>query len=634
MSTIPWLDSPDGSLWHPAALIFGRDARLILSTLLGSLIVFAASHIFSRLDKQQRESAVKVAHPAPPQVLAGWQGGVLESQSLLGPTDRLGSHIRCFDASTGWHLSTIEADTRQTIDAKLEAATAAAASWADSTWTTRRKLLRSLLHWVLSDQEQIVRVACRDTGKAAVDAFFGEILVTSSKLKYLIDNAAQALKPESRPNGNLLLAHKRSKLYYKPYGVVLASVSWNYPFHNILGPITAALASGNAIVVKPSEHVAWSTTYYVQCIHRILSALNLPTTLVTLVLAHPPLAPYLSMHPSIKHITFIGSEGVGKKVMADATRNLTPVTLELGGKDPAIILAGTKIKEFASVFLRAVYQSAGQNCIGIERFVVHESLVEELVDAVVPRVKAMRLGSWLQDTPKGRLEESSGRDVGDDGVDCGAMITDLNFDDLEGLIADAVQRGAKLHVGGKRHRHAKWAAGNYFEPTLLSNVTEDMPIAQRECFAPVFLVMPFREVKDAIRIANGTKMGLGSSVFGNDRAQVRYVQSHMKAGMCNLNDFAVSYLNQSLPFGGVKMSGFGRFAGPEGLRGLCYTQAVIEDRFFSLVRTSIPPPVDYPLRSSAGSFNFVAGLHHLAFSPSWTGKARGLWKVIVEAVKA
>lgn len=166
MMPVAWLDSPDGTLWHPAALIFGRDARLIISALFGSLVAFAASHVFSRLDERRREAPVKVVHPTPLQVLPGWEGKLLDSTSLLDPKDQLGSHIRCFDASTGWHLETLEADTPYTIDSKLELATVAAESWKDSTWLIRRKLLKSILEWILFDQERIVRVACRDTGKA------------------------------------------------------------------------------------------------------------------------------------------------------------------------------------------------------------------------------------------------------------------------------------------------------------------------------------------------------------------------------------------------------------------------------------------------------------------------------------
>lgn len=323
-------------------------------------------------------------------------------------------------------------------------------------------------------------------------------------------------------------------------GVLLASVSWNYPFHNILGPILAALASGNAVIVKPSENVAFSTTYYVQCIHRILEALKLPTSLVTLVLVHPPLAPYLTKHPLIKHVTFIGSEGVGRKVMVDAATNLTPVTLELGGKDPAILLKSTKVKDIASVCMRAVFQSAGQNCIGIERFIVHESLVEQLLAIIVPRAEKLRCGSWLEDTPKGRWEEVAAKGVENEGVDFGAMISNAGFDKLEVLIKDAVKRGATVHTGGQRFSHPKWPAGHYFQPTVISGVTSDMPIAQTELFAPVFLILAFSETQEAVDIANGTSMGLGSSVFGNDKRDVDFVKSRMVSGMVNVNDVSQS----------------------------------------------------------------------------------------------
>lgn len=418
----------------------------------------------------------------------------------------------------------------------------------------------------------------------AVDAFFGEILTTSSKVKFLIESAEKTLRPQSRPNGNLLIAHKKSTVHWKPLGVLLASVSWNYPFHNILGPILAALASGNAVIVKPSENVAFSTTYYVQCLHRILEALKLPTSLVTLVLVHPPLAPYLTKHPLIKHVTFIGSEGVGRKVMADAATNLTPVTLELGGKDPAILLKSTKVKDIASVCMRAVFQSAGQNCIGIERFIVHESLVDQLLAIIVPRAEKLRCGSWLEDTPKGRWEDVTAKGAETEGVDFGAMISNAGFDKLGALIKDAVKRGATVHTGGQRLSHPKWPAGHYFQPTVISGVTSDMPIAQTELFAPIFLILAFSETQEAVDIANGTSMGLGSSVFGNDKRDVDFVKSRMVSGMVNVNDvsqsarengrvcgpgltqsscftctlcrpqFAVSYLNQALPFGGTKSS--------------------------------------------------------------------------------
>lgn len=165
-SLTTWLDSPDGTLWHPRAQIYGKDVRLILSTLVGSLLVWLAMTILSLLESRRKESSVHAHHPTPPQIQPGWEGKCLESTELLDPRDTLGLQIRCFDASTGWHLATLEADTRQTIDDKLAAASEAAKKWEGSEWSARRRLLRSILAWIVEDQEKIVRVACRDTGKA------------------------------------------------------------------------------------------------------------------------------------------------------------------------------------------------------------------------------------------------------------------------------------------------------------------------------------------------------------------------------------------------------------------------------------------------------------------------------------
>lgn len=162
---VEWLTSPDGSIWHPRAQIFGGDARLILSTIAGSLLAYVAQWIFGAYAKAAEESPVAVLHPVPPQVGKGWKGECLESTSLLDPKDQLGLQIRSFDASTGWHLGTYEADTKQTIDTKLDLATSSAELWAKSTWPARRKVLKSILEWVIADQDTIIRVACRDTGK-------------------------------------------------------------------------------------------------------------------------------------------------------------------------------------------------------------------------------------------------------------------------------------------------------------------------------------------------------------------------------------------------------------------------------------------------------------------------------------
>lgn len=280
-------------------------------------------------------------------------------------------------------------------------------------------------------------------------------------------------------------------------------------------------------------------------------------------------------------------------VAASASKSLTPLCIELGGKDAAIILDDVpNVKSLSSILMRGVFQSASQNCVGIERIIALPKVYAQLIDILHERVKEVRPGSILD---------------GDD-VDCGAMISSTCFDHLEDWIHDAVKNGARCLVGGKRYIHPMHPKGHYFAPTLLVDVTPEMLIAQNETFAPICVLMKARDVGDALRIANGTEFGLGGSVFGRKQSDLERVVREMKCGMVSVNDFAVYYLNQSLPFGGVKGSGYGRFAGGEGLRAVCNIKAVCEDVFPRLINTAIPSVVDYPIRDGNRGWNFTKGM--------------------------
>lgn len=264
----------------------------------------------------------------------------------------------------------------------------------------------------------------------------------------------------------------------------------------------------------------------------------------------------------------------------------------MGGKDAAIILDDVpNIKALSSLLMRGVFQSASQNCIGIERMVVLPKLYSTLVEILEERIRKLRPGSVLD---------------GDE-VDCGAMISAVGFDKLESWIEDAVKKGARCLVGGKRLIHPKYPQGHYFSPTLLVDVTEDMLIAQNETFAPICVLMRAKDVTHAIHLANSTEYGLGGSVFGRNKRNLDRVVREFKSGMVSVNDFGVYYLNQSLPFGGVRGSGYGRFAGVEGMRAVCNVKAVCEDRFPRLISTAIPPVVDYPIRDGNRGWRFTQG---------------------------
>lgn len=562
----------------------------------------------------RREAAVPVHTPTPAAAQPGWKGELWDEAPLFA-----GGKVRCTDPATGYRLAELDADSPETIRCKIQFAADAQRNWRSSSWAERRQLLRTMHAWVQREMEPLARIACRDTGKTAVDAAFGELLTTCAKLQWTIRHGQAVLHPEYRA-GNLLLAHKRCMVTREPLGVVAACVSWNYPVHNMLGPVIASLFSGNAVVIKCSEHVAWSSTHVLAAVRQCLAACGHSPELVQLVVCAPQYAEALTTDPRIAHITFIGSDAVGQRVAAAAATQLTPTTLELGGKDPAVLLPDADVHTFASMFMRACFQAAGQNCIGIERFVVAEPLVAPLVAAVRPRIEALRCGSFLDET-------RFGCGAGEDAVDMGAMISGARFEQLEALIRDAVAHGARLVCGGERLRHPRWPRGHYFAPTLLTGVRPEMAIAQQELFAPIFLVMAYQSEEEAVAIANGTRYGLGASVFGRNRAQCRRVARALRCGMVNINEyvcsadnaanrsFGVSYLNQGLPFGGCKKSGYGRFGGPEGLQGLTNAKAVTEDLLFGLVQTGIPPALDYPIRDSQRSWAFLQALLRLAFGP-------------------
>ncbi len=410
------------------------------------------------------------------------------------------------------------------------------------------------------------------------------------------------------------MCYKSNTVYYEPLGVVAACVSWNYPFHNFISPVISALFSGNAIVVKPSEQTAWSSQYFAKIIRGAISACGHDPELLQNVVCFPGVAGYLTSHPRIKHITFIGSREVAHKVALSASKSLTSLTIELGGKDPAIVLDDattiSSIDNIASILLRGVFQSAGQNCIGLERIICLPKSHDLLLSSILPVIKSLRTGSVLTDTST---------------PDMGSMISSTSFNRLESLISSAVKQGAKLHCGGQRLNHPLHPRGTYFQPTLLSGVTQDMEIAQTELFAPVLLLMRADSVDQAISIANSTEYALGAAVFGHNSADVRKCVSSIRAGNVAVNDFAAFYMC-SMPFGGRDGSGYGRFGGEEGLTGLCNVKSVCEDSWWAKilgVKTSIPPVLRYPVDGKRGE-RVCKGIVETGYAVGVVGRVKGV----------
>ncbi|KAM5536033.1 hypothetical protein V8D89_010291 [Ganoderma adspersum] len=561
----------------------------------------------------------------PPQIKETWTAQKLPEPSLEAhlSTDGLlpaiplegRKYITAYDPATAYHLDTVLADTPEEITRKIHLAYDAQKQWAKTSFHDRRRVMRSLKKWLVDNQETCAKVACRDTGKTMLDAALGEIITTCSKLDWLINHGERVLSPEKRYN-NLIMFYKSSYVHYEPLGVVSAIMSWNYPLHNAWSPIIAALFAGNSIVLKCSENVVWSTTWFVQAIRECLRVCGHDEELVQLVCCYPEEASALTKSPFIRHITFIGSERVGRIVAQDATEYLTPVTLELGGKDPAIILPSTDLEKYISLLMRGVYQNAGQNCIGIERILVHESQYEELFNLFTERADKLRPGHSLKSPGDGVAPVA----------DVGAMIAGDRFPGLQHAIQNAVETGATLTVGGEPWTHPYLEKGSYFKPTLVGDVDPGSEIAQTELFAPIGVVIKYQSVEQAIEIANGTRYGLGASVFGPVKDECLKVAKRLQCGMVAINDFGVFYVN--LPFGGTKYSGYGRFGGPEGLRALTNTKAIVYDRWGWAIQTTIPAVLDYPVRSVTQSWDFISGLVGFLYADGWRTRIDALTKLI------
>jgi acyl-CoA reductase-like NAD-dependent aldehyde dehydrogenase len=410
-----------------------------------------------------------------------------------------------------------------------------------------------------------------------------------------------------------MMFYKKCRVEYHPVGVMGAIVPWNYPFHNVFNPLLANVFAGNALVIKVSEYATWSSNYYGRAIRAALAAAGAPVDLVQIVTGYRDSGEALVTAPGIGKVVFVGSTGVGRAVMVAAAASLKPVVLELGGKDAFIVCEDASLSQVVPIALRGAFQSCGQNCAGAERFFVQRAVYDQFCAATAKAAAGMRQGWGL--TPGG--------------VDAGAMCMPRQAAFVQSLVDDAVAHGAKLLAGGKLPAGdcTKGAAGQFYPPTVLAGVTPAMRIAREEVFGPVLCITPFGSDDEAVALANGCAFGLGSNVFSGSTARARALASRLEAGMSAVNDFASTYMAQSLPFGGVKESGFDRFAGVEGLRGCCIPKAVSEDRVPWLIRTDIPPPLQYPVAPYA--FDFCSGLIRLFYGLSLWERAKGVGAIIM-----
>ncbi|MBZ5716001.1 aldehyde dehydrogenase family protein [Nannocystis pusilla] len=505
--------------------------------------------------------------------------------------------LPCCDPATGERFGEAPVMDRAAVVATVQRARAAQAAWAATSWAERRAVLSDILEHVVRHQEEICRLAVRDSGKTMVDAAMGEIFPVCEKLRYTIAHGEADLRAERRPSG--FLPHKAARVEYLPLGVIGVIAPWNFPFHNFFCPTIPALFAGNAVVVKVSELATWSSLRYVEIFAEVLRKRGHSPDLVQIVTGYGETGSAL-VTSGVDKIFFTGSPQNGRKVMAAAAETLTPVVLELGGKDPMIVCDDADLEQAVSTATFGVFNACGQMCVGAERLYVFAGIYDAFVREVVARAKALRQGPPLQGE-----------------VDLGAMTMPRQVQIIQELVDDAVAKGARVLCGGSPREDLP---GNFYPPTVLVDVDHSMRITQEEQFGPVMVIMKVNSESEAIRLANDCPYGLGSSVFTRDPARGERLARAIAAGMTTVNDFGLAYMIQSLPFGGLKISGFGRINGREGLRACCNEKAIVTDRV--PVRQGMAL---YPVRPA--TLELVTGAVRAIYGAGIGKKARGALQI-------
>ncbi|MCC5953088.1 MAG: aldehyde dehydrogenase family protein [Acidimicrobiia bacterium] len=496
--------------------------------------------------------------------------------------------IAATDPRTGERLGLVPDMTPGEVQAAVAEARIAASAWAGVPYRARAEHILRVRDLLLDRLDEAIETICAETGKLGVEALTNELLTACETIEFYARKGEKALRPERVSAG--LMGHKKALRVFEPLGVVGVISPWNYPFILTMTPVITALFAGNTVVVKPSEVTPLTGRF----IGELFEDAGGHPGIVRVVTGGGATGEAL-VRSGVDKICFTGSVRTGQRVMAAAADTLTPVLLELGGKDPMIVCADADIERAASGAVWGAFQNSGQTCMSVERVYVVDEVYDAFVDGVVRRTEALRQGM--------------GR-----GHDIGSMTFPPQLDVVADHLDDAVRRGARILTGGKR---VPGRPGLWFEPTVVVDVDHRMKLLSEETFGPVLPIMAVADEEEALRLANDSDYGLNSSVWTRDLSRGRALATRVHAGNVCVNDVIVSYGVPGLPFGGTKTSGIGRVHGLDGLREFSQSKSILVDRF-GLAREAWWYPVPGPLEGLA------ARTMQLRYRRGLANKARGI----------
>jgi acyl-CoA reductase-like NAD-dependent aldehyde dehydrogenase len=413
----------------------------------------------------------------------------------------------------------------------------------------RGRILRRAQKWLLQNADEVIETIVSETGKTFEDAEFAEVSYAANAFGFWAKNAPKYLADEHVRSSQLLVKGKKLIVRYRPLGLIGVIGPWNYPLTNSFGDCIPALAAGNSVILKPSEVTPLTSLLMAKA----LQECGLPKDVLQIATGRGQTG--AALIEQVDMVMFTGSTKTGRKVAEAAAKRLIPCSLELGGKDPMIVLSDADLERAANLAVYYSMQNAGQTCISIERAYVEAPVYDEFVRRVSEKVRALRVGE-----PKGPGS-----------VEVGAITFPPQMETIKSHLADAKQKGARVLVGGNQVA----SRGRFFEPTVLVDVDHSMKVMTEETFGPTLPIMKVADAEQAVRLANESPYGLGASVFTKDVGKGEQIARQIHAGATNVNDALINYTALELPMGGAKASGLGSRHGAGGIRKYCESQSLV-----------------------------------------------------------
>jgi len=449
--------------------------------------------------------------------------------------------IQTINPTTGEVLDTFEAYSQEQIDQALDETRQAFLRWRSTTFAGRAKHLHSVANQLRERKSALARLAGLEMGKTITEAE-AEVEKCAWNCDFYADNARSFLADEK-----VVTNATESYIAFRPLGVILAVMPWNFPYWQVFRFAAPALMAGNTTVLKHASNVSRVALE----IERVMQEAGLPAGVFRTVLVPGSETGRLIADPRIAAVTLTGSEEAGVEVAAASGHALKKTVLELGGSDAYIVLEDADLDEAAHVAVTARFQNNGQSCIAAKRFIVVEAVAEAFEQKFAANTAKLKVGDPLEyDTRVGPLARRDLRDA------------------LERQVQQSIQQGARVLMGGK----ASEGKGNFYEPTILTHVTPDMPVFVEETFGTVAAVIRARDAEHAIELANDSKFGLGSNLWTRDIERARKLAARIEAGGVFINGMTTS--DPRLPFGGVKSSGYGRELSAFGIQEFVNVQTV------------------------------------------------------------